>query len=282
MLNLYNLKYFYDSCRLASMSEAAEINFVSRPAISQGIKKLEEQVGVSLLEHRQRKLRPTPQGLLLMQKAMEIFQHVESANTLLKSPDSALSGYLVLGTVRSLATYKLDSVIGRLKERYPELKIKIELQDSSELIRLLADRQIDIALFIGDERLPNCEQIVIKKGRFKLVRPKKLKTEALAYAITTGKRPETNRLKTLFERKFKQPLPIFGEVPSWDAILKWVDNGACGGLVPDFLLSHAINPHVIVLEDVHPYEIKMMYHNSRENDRAVQEFVRTVRERISN
>jgi DNA-binding transcriptional LysR family regulator len=279
MLNLYNLKYFYDACRLTSMAGAAEINFVSRPAISQGIKKLEEQVGVPLLEHRQRKLKPTPQGLLLMQKAAEIFLQVENASTLLKSPESALSGYLVVGTARTLATFKLDCVISHLKEKYPNLKIKIEIQVSSELVRLLADRQIDVALFLGDERLPNCEQVVIKKGRFKLIRPRKLKGRELAYAITE-KRPETNRLKTLFERKFKQPLPIFGEIPSWDAILNWVDNGTCGGLVPDFLLPHTTNPHLVVLDDVHPYEIKAMYHNSRAQDRSVQEFISTVRERI--
>ncbi|MEQ1878766.1 MAG: LysR family transcriptional regulator, partial [Bdellovibrionia bacterium] len=142
MLNLNNLKYFYDACRMTSMAQAAEVNFVSRPAISQGIKKLEEQVGVSLLEHRQRKLKPTPQGLLLMQKASEIFQQVENASTLLKSSQSALSGYLVVGASRTLATYKLDWVIASLKEQYPDLKIKIKIEVSAEIVRLLSDRKI--------------------------------------------------------------------------------------------------------------------------------------------
>jgi DNA-binding transcriptional LysR family regulator len=278
MINLYSLKYFYDACRLSSMTKAAEANFVSRPAVSQAILRLEKEIGAKLLEHKRRRFQLTKHGRILMERANGIFSQLEEVDSLVRSETQALSGVLVVGAARSLVTYHLDSALHKLKIAHPDLRIKVKIENSETLVRLLATKNIDVAVFLGDERLNGCEQVVLRKGYFNLISSPSSK--AVSFAITE-KRPETEKLKSLYERKFKKQLPTFCEVSSWDAIQTWINNSTCGGLVPDFISEVGVRKSRVVIPRVWPYEIKAMFHSSRSKDRSVQEFINYVAATLS-
>jgi len=62
-LNLTYLKFFHDAALSGSVSESAKRNFVTQSAISQAISKLEEDLGVSLCQHKKQKFKLTEAGI---------------------------------------------------------------------------------------------------------------------------------------------------------------------------------------------------------------------------
>lgn len=278
MLNMYSLKYFYDSCRLKSMTKAAELNHVSRPAISQAIKKLEEDLNISLLNHKRREIEPTSSGLLLIKEAEEIFNKLESTYSILKDNSKGkLYGTLKIGSVRTLAAFKLHDAIHSFRAYHENVEIKIQVRRSEEIVQKIIDREIDIGLFLGEDPLPGYKYITLKKGYFCLVKPKGKKD--IPYAVTQL-RPEVQNLKIAYEKKFSKPLPVFAEISSWDAILSWVNKGICGGLLPDFLFeAKETKKNVsVVLDKVWPYEIKAMFSVAKANDPILKAFLEKLQQ----
>lgn len=275
-MNIYNLKYFADSARLGSITKAAELNHISRPAISQAIQKLEDELGVQLLEHKRRTFALTEAGRTLLAKSEEVFQCVENVKFAL-SENAKRTGDFRIGCARTLATFQLQNAILELQEQYPDIRFKVVLDGSESLVKKLENREIDVALFLGDDALNGFKQVVVSKGSYCFVKPKKA-VAGLRYAITE-RRPETERLKVLYERMFTEALPVFAEIPSWDAIWTWIRTGSCGGLIPDFLIEadpESAKHIAIVIPKVFPYEIKIMYSKTKARDPLIKRFTETL------
>jgi len=275
-MNIYNLKFFTDSAKLGSITKAAELNHISRPAISQAIQKLESELNVKLLQHKRRSFELTEAGKTLLLKSEEIFKAVENVKSSL-SENTKRIGDFKIGCARTLATFQLQNSILVLQKQYPDISFKINLDNSETLVEKLANREIDVALFLGDEALNGFKQVVINRGSYCLIKPKK-SSDTIRYAITE-RRPETERLKVLFERQFLEPLPVFAEIPSWDSIWTWVKAGACGGLVPDFLIDtepDAKKNLNLVFPKVFPYEVKVMFSKSKAQDSLMRDFIDSV------
>ncbi len=274
-MNLYNLKYFVDTVRLQSMTKAAELNNLSRPAISQAIQKLEQDLDIKLLVHKRRTLEFTDAGTNLFKRSEPLLVQIDDLKKDLKSSNGPVFGEFKIGSSRSLATFNLPPVMSRIKKLFANVDFKVQLANSEVLVEKLAQREIDIAYFIGDETLSDFKNVVIKRGSFCLLKPKNFDAEKIEYAITE-RRPETERLRVLFERNFSKSLPVFSEIQSWDAIWTWVNEGICGGLVPDFMLeSKPKNSRnfEVVLPKVFPYEIKALFPKTKINSPVTKEFV---------
>lgn len=277
-MNLYNLKYFADSARFKSMTKAAEFNNLSRPAISHAIQNLEDDLGVKLLVHKRRSFELTQAGISLLKRVDSLFLHVSEIRNDLKSSSGPILGEFRIGSSRTLATFNLPQVMAQLRLVFPLVEFKIQLANSEELIERLSRREIDLAFFIGDDSLSDYKNIVVKRGYFCLIKPKRspiIPDELVQYAITE-RRPETERLKTVYERNFSKPLPIFAEVQSWDAIWTWISKGICGGLIPDFMFESkqkSSQDFIVVLPRVFPYEIKVMYPKTRSAHPLIKGFL---------
>lgn len=219
----------------------------------------------------------TQAGLTLVNKSSTIFAEIEETVLSIKT-DNQFSGELKIGAARTLAAFSLNKSIEKLKQKFPDLQIKVILHKSEKLIEMLESREIDVAIFFGDERLHGYKQIVIGRGSFCLLIPRKMKIENAMFAITE-RRPETERLKTLFERQYSKELPVFAEIPSWDAIWEWVNQGSCGGLIPDFLLQSGDISHLeIIFKKVFPYEIKIILPQSKSNHSPILTLINLIKQ----
>lgn len=274
MINLYNLKYFVDAARLGSMSKAAELNFLTRPAISLAIKKLEEDLGTDLVIHKQRSFELTDAGLVLLRKSDDLLGHVENLENEIKGVKGTVTGDFRIGSARTLATFNLPKAMVKLKSLYPEVDFKIQLANGGALIEKLQNKEIDMAFFISDDSSSEFKSVVVSKGYYALVKPKGAGEKDLQYALTE-RRQETERLKVLYERQFSRSLPVFAEVHSWDAIWTWVNSGICGGLVPDFLFGSKNGPknYSVVIPKVFPYEIKAMFPKNKVGHPVIKSFL---------
>lgn len=277
MINLYGLKYFVDAARLGSMTKAAEFNNVTRPAISLAIQKLEDEIGTQLIIHKRRTFELTQKGIALLKKSEPLFSHVEELTNDIRSSKGTVAGDFRIGSSRTVASFNLPGVMTKLRDNYPSVDFKIQLASSTVLIQKLENREIDLGFFIGDEALSDFKSVVVSKGHYCLIKPKGSKEDEIQYAITE-RRPETERLKVLFERQYSKSLPVFSEIQSWDVIWSWVNRGVCGGLVPDFLFaSKAFTKNIsVMLPKVMPYEIKAMFPKNKAQNPIIKSFLESL------
>lgn len=278
-MHLQSLKYFYDACRLQSMTEAALINRVSRPAISQAIKKLEDDLDVSLLHHRKRGFELTAAGQRVIDASMQVFDSVDAlklmAHGQAKTP---LKGRVRIGVARVLSTYRFDDALSKLRATHPEMTFKISLENSEQLLDKIESRQLDLAVIISDEKRVGIVGDTLEEGTFVLIKPKSLTQKNWSFALTE-RRPETDALRRLYEERYGHSLPVFAEIPSWDAIWNWVQKGYCGGLVPSLFLKRSgakANTVNQLFKSVHPYRVSVYCRETQRNHAMIATITRQI------
>ncbi|RYZ64085.1 MAG: LysR family transcriptional regulator, partial [Proteobacteria bacterium] len=223
-MNLYNLKIFADTARLGSMTKAGELNHLSRPAVSQAIKKLESEIGVELLIHQRRIVELTQAGRLLLKKSEALLTEAENVARAVRQETGPLIRDFRIGSSRTLATFNLPPVLEKLRAEYPEVLLQVQMANSGALVKKLESKEIDLAFLIGDDSLEGSKHVIVGRGHFVLIKPKTIREDLVKYAVTE-KRPETDRLRVLYERQFAKTLPVFAEIHSWDAIWHSVNEG---------------------------------------------------------
>lgn len=143
-LNLY--KMFYDVAQYGSVSTASKNLNVSQPAISRAIKRLEEDLDVTLFYR-------TLNGMILTEKGRELLTFVEEAcNSLIigertmMETNSLIKGKLTIGVPQSIASFYLLDRLNKFHETYKDIEISLINRPTEELIKLLESHELDIII----------------------------------------------------------------------------------------------------------------------------------------
>jgi DNA-binding transcriptional LysR family regulator len=275
-MDLVSLRYFYDCAMLGSMTAAAAKHRVSRPAISIAVRRLESQLNTELLVHQRRGFELTEKGKQLCASASEIFEVVKNVTATISNPkNETLSGVARLGIARVLSTFRFDDTLVEMSKDYPALKFKLMLNQSEEILDMLAARDLDAALIISDEHRQGINSQILRDGHFVLVKPRSMEASAARYAMSE-RRPEVHAAQRAFKERFSRELPVFAEIPSWDTIWNWVQRGHCGGLIPDLFLRRRgyRDPDVTkIMDNIHPYTIRLFYNDSKHQNPLIRTLI---------
>src|SRR3990167_977944 len=122
-MNIRDLKYLIAVADHNHFGKAAEACFVSQPALSMQIKKLEESLGVLLIERTNKRIFFTEVGKVIVEQAREILCRVEALQAIAKQSKDPLSGELHLGIIPTLAPYLLPRIIPGLSTLLPKLSL---------------------------------------------------------------------------------------------------------------------------------------------------------------
>ncbi len=155
-MNLRDLKYLVALADLRHFGKAAEACFVSQPTLSTQIRKLEEELGVVLVERAPRKVMLTAAGQDVVQRARRIVADVEEMKEAARRSHDPASGTLRLGVFPTLGPYLLPHVVPALRETFPKLELLLVEEKSDVLLQRLRDGQLDAALLalpLHDEQL---------------------------------------------------------------------------------------------------------------------------------
>lgn len=145
-MNLRALQYLVKLAELRHFSKAADACFVSQPTLSTQIMKLEEELGVALVERIPRKVRLTPVGEDIAQRARHVLRDIEQIRlTALRSRDPE-TGLLRVGLFPTLAPYLLPHVVPMIRKRFPELKLQLAEEKTEDLLEMLDNGSLDAAL----------------------------------------------------------------------------------------------------------------------------------------
>jgi len=145
-MNLRALQYFVKLAELKHFSRAAEACFVSQPTLSTQIRKLEEELGVSLVERAPRKVMLTPVGEDIAHRARHILRDVEHIKSAARSSKDPSTSTIRLGIFPTLAPYLLPHVIPGIRKRYPDLGLQLAEEKTEDILKMLDQGQLDAGL----------------------------------------------------------------------------------------------------------------------------------------
>lgn len=155
-MNLRDLKYLVALADHKHFGHAAAACFVSQPTLSTQIKKLEDELGVSLVERAPRKVMLTPAGRDAAERARRIVAEVEQMKEAARRSQDPEAGTVRLGIFPTLGPYLLPHVVPRIRQRFPQLELLLVEEKSDVLLSRLREGKLDagiLALPLHDEQL---------------------------------------------------------------------------------------------------------------------------------
>lgn len=145
-MNLRDLKYLIAVADHRHFGRAAAASFVSQPTLSTQLRKLEDELGVSLIERAPRKVMLTPIGMEIVERARRVVSEVEQMKEAARRSRRPEAGAVRLGIFPTLGPYLLPHVIPPIRERYPDLQLLLVEEKSDELLARLRDGRLDAAI----------------------------------------------------------------------------------------------------------------------------------------
>jgi len=146
-MNTRDLHYLVALSEHRHFGRAADACFVSQPALSMQIKKLEENLGVKLLERTNKSVLLTDVGIIIAQRARDILQHINELHDIAKVAKDPYSGELKIGIIPTLAPYLLPLIIPSLTQAFPKLSFYLVEQQTALLVEKLKTGELDAAFF---------------------------------------------------------------------------------------------------------------------------------------
>ena len=140
-MTLNELRYIVAVAQELNFRRAAEKAFISQPALSLAIKKLEQELGVSIFERGKGEVYLTPVGQKIVEQAQRTLEEAEQIRTIAGLGQDQLTGPLRLGIIYTVCPYLLPELVPALKVIAPALQLVVEENLTANLDTLLTERK---------------------------------------------------------------------------------------------------------------------------------------------
>lgn len=145
-MNLRDLRYLVAVADHRHFGRAAEASFVAQPTLSTQIKKLEEELGVQLIERTHKGVLMTRVGEQIVERARLALRAADAVRDLARLAKDPESGACKLGLFPTLGPYLLPHAVPALRERFPKLELLLIEEKTEELLSQLDQGRIDVAV----------------------------------------------------------------------------------------------------------------------------------------
>jgi LysR family transcriptional regulator, hydrogen peroxide-inducible genes activator len=145
-MNLRDLRYLVALADERHFGKAAERCFVSQPTLSAQIRKLEEYLGVSLVERQPKRVALTETGAKVVERARRVLQEADAIVDVAKNERDPLAGALKLALIPTVGPYLLPHVVGPLRRAIPRLKLMLYEYQTAPLLEKLRAGEIDVGI----------------------------------------------------------------------------------------------------------------------------------------
>lgn len=152
-LSMYHI--FNTVAAAGSISHAAKDLYISQPAISKAIKRLEDNLNVTLFRRTSKGVQLTDEGKLLYEFTKSAFDTLIQGEENIKRINELGIGHLRIGVSTTLCKYILLPYLKRFIETYPHIKVTIECQSTFHTLELLEQNKIDIGLIGKPNNIKN-------------------------------------------------------------------------------------------------------------------------------
>jgi DNA-binding transcriptional LysR family regulator len=145
-VDLRQLEIFVKVAELGSFSRAADALFLTQPTVSEHIRTLEDEVGVRLLDRLGRGASVTKGGALLLSHAQRMLALAREARQAMESFQGRMSGELLVGASTIPGEYILPALIGRFKEKFPDIAITLLIGSSQSVTDWVVEGRAEVGV----------------------------------------------------------------------------------------------------------------------------------------
>ena len=171
-MNLKDLRYVIAVAEHRHFGHAAEACHVTQPTLSGQVKKLEEELGVTLCERTKRSVVVTPMGEEVLRHARQAVEHAEQIVALARARRDPMTGPLHLGVIPTLSPYLMPLILRPLRQRYPNLRLVLSEEITERLLMRLHNHEIDVALLATTVEEPDLCELPLFDEPFWLAHPR--------------------------------------------------------------------------------------------------------------
>ena len=145
-MNLKDLKYLVALADTGHFGKAAERSFVSQPTLSAQLKKLEEYLGVKLVERQPKNIQLTDVGRQIVVRARRMLDEGDEIVALARSNTDPLAGKLKMALIPTIGPYLLPRVMQKIRKALPHLGLMLYEYQTEPLLKRLHDGEIDLGI----------------------------------------------------------------------------------------------------------------------------------------
>jgi len=161
--NLSTYRIFFEVAKQGNISKAAESLYISQPAISKTIVRLEDNLNVKLFKRNSRGVSLTEEGEVLFRHVEEAIHHIEEAESALQKMKDYHIGHLDIGASTTLCRYVLLPYLKMFMEEFPNIQINLKNQDSAKNLQILEAQDIDLALVAVPKHLSPNQRVLLEQ-----------------------------------------------------------------------------------------------------------------------
>jgi DNA-binding transcriptional LysR family regulator len=169
MMNLNQLRVFYEAARTGSFTSAAKKLCITQPAVTAQIKTFEDQCNLKLFKKKGRSLYLSEEGSALYEYAKRIFEYEKEVEDAIEEMRKLKRGTLRLGTSKAYARYFMPFLISSFHEAFPHIKVHLDEGSSMDILRSLLELKNEVAVIAKVEEDPNVTFLPFKRDELILI-----------------------------------------------------------------------------------------------------------------
>jgi LysR family hydrogen peroxide-inducible transcriptional activator len=170
-MNLKDLKYLVALADTGHFGRAAQRTFVSQPTLSAQLKKLEEYLGVKLVERHPKNVQLTEVGRQIVARARRMLSEGDEIVALARNNTDPLSGKLKVALIPTIGPYLLPRVMQKLRKALPQLGLMLYEHQTEELLKRLREGEIDLGILALPVDLDGLESRRLYREEFTVALP---------------------------------------------------------------------------------------------------------------
>lgn len=265
MVNLELYRVFYTVAKCGSLTRAAEELYISQPAVSQSIKQLENQLGVSLFNRTHRGMELSAQGgkaiFAKIEQALRLFSEAE---TIITQINTQATGTIRIGASDTIFEYLLADKIVEFHEKFPAVKIELLSDVTPRTLEDLKANLCDVAFvnlpIEADPALKlygnfmRLSEVFVTSGKYpELLKGRVSIAELEKYPLVTL---EENTVATKTLKRFLSSVGVNLQASiqtgSWDMMKRLVSKGMGIGVIPREYVQRCVADESLYVIDTDP------------------------------
>lgn len=152
-MDLRQLRYLVALAEERNFTRAAAREHIAQPALSQQIRRLEDELGLALVERTTRRAELTEPGRLLVGRARRILAELDAAQNEMLGLRGMLAGHLTIGAMHTMGPIDLSLALAIFHERHPGVELTVREHSSEEMAEMLRVDELDLAFLSVTERI---------------------------------------------------------------------------------------------------------------------------------
>ena len=290
------LQVFHAVAKQLSFTKAAEVLFMTQPAVTFQIKQLEEHFNTRLFDRGHGRISLTPAGELVLSFAEKILGLSSEMDVRLAEMTGEVGGSLLVGASTTIAEFLLPRIMGEFKTKYPSVKPRLVVANSESIETRVAEHTLDIGFIESPTHQPNLqtevccedEMQVVCSPKFPLARLKEITAQSLVDHPFVSREPGSGTREFTEVYLQKHGIDVSHLVPVMElgsplALLEVVETGLGYAIASRSSVINALRLGSLVSIPLKPRlvrKLSMVYPKEKFRSRLVTSFVTFASERL--